>query len=296
MAASRAPWASGPGEILRHALGLLAKDTDANRRIAFLNIDNAVELIIKTYLTLPQRVSGLRLSRAEYSQISESFPLLLDALEHHAGAKLVGIDLGEIEWYHRLRNQLYHQGNGLTVEREKVEVYGELAKLLFGNLFGMALEIGVSVRVDALGKFMALWLNLEREATYLATLRAQPSSPYVWRSWQSALEAYVDEGRLQRSDLDEIDKLRILRNKVVHGKLDPEALDPKTLEALIRLANQLQKLSREHKTGDAATWCAFGTFQPELECVAGVRLWRYCLARAKPLPEFDLAPKAKASF
>ncbi len=273
MAASRAPWASGPGEILRHALGLLAKDTDANRRIAFLNIDNAVELIIKTYLTLPQRVSGLRLSRAEYSQISESFPLLLDALEHHAGAKLVGIDLGEIEWYHRLRNQLYHQGNGLTVEREKVEVYGELAKLLFGNLFGMALEIGVSVRVDALGKFMALWLNLEREATYLATLRAQPSSPYVWRY-----------------------KLRILRNKVVHGKLDPEALDPKTLEALIRLANQLQKLSREHKTGDAATWCAFGTFQPELECVAGVRLWRYCLARAKPLPEFDLAPKAKASF
>ena len=40
---------------------------------------------------------------------------MLDALEQYAAPKLAGIDLGEIEWYHRLRNQLYHQGNGLTV-------------------------------------------------------------------------------------------------------------------------------------------------------------------------------------
>src|SRR5262245_41320584 len=116
------PWASGPGEILRHGLSLLKKDTDANRRLAMIAIDNAVELTIKTYLGLPKRVTGLGISRKDFQEIAESFPALLDALEKHATDKLTGVDLGEVEWYHRLRNQLYHQGNGLTVERTKVEI------------------------------------------------------------------------------------------------------------------------------------------------------------------------------
>ncbi len=81
-------------------------------------IDNSVELAIKTYLGLPRRITGLSITRKEYSEIAESFPRLLDALEKHCGDKLEGLDLGEIEWYHRIRNQLYHQGNGLTVEKE----------------------------------------------------------------------------------------------------------------------------------------------------------------------------------
>lgn len=121
------PWASGPGEILRHGLGLLREDTDTNRRLAMIAIDNAVELTIKTYLGLPKRITGLHVPRKELSEISESFPALLDAIERHAHDKLLGIDLGEIEWYHRLRNELYHQGNGLTVERDKVNVYAQLA-------------------------------------------------------------------------------------------------------------------------------------------------------------------------
>ena len=92
-----------------------------------ISVDNAVELMIKTYLGLPKRVTGLAITRKDFEEISESFPAMLDALEKYASAKLVGIDLGEIEWYHRLRNELYHQGNGLTVERDKVEIYAQLA-------------------------------------------------------------------------------------------------------------------------------------------------------------------------
>ena len=98
------PWCTGPTEILEHALSLLEVDSDRNRRLAMIAIDNSVELTVKTYLGLPKRITGLTLSRREYGQISESFPSLLDALEEHAPDKLVGIDLGEIEWYHRLRN------------------------------------------------------------------------------------------------------------------------------------------------------------------------------------------------
>ena len=90
------PWATGPGEILRHGLSLLDEDSDANRRLAMIAIDNSVELIIKTFLGLPKRIAGISISRKEYQEISESFPALLDALEKHATDKIVGIDLGEV--------------------------------------------------------------------------------------------------------------------------------------------------------------------------------------------------------
>jgi hypothetical protein len=63
------PWASGPAEILRHGLGLLNSDSQVNRRLAMILIDNAVELMIGTYLGLPRRVTGL--SRACYSKADD---------------------------------------------------------------------------------------------------------------------------------------------------------------------------------------------------------------------------------
>jgi hypothetical protein len=96
MSAER-PWVSGPGEILKHGLKLLQDDSNTNRRLAMISIDNAVELMVKTFLGLPKRITGLTISRSEYQEISESFPKLLDTLEKHAADKLTGIDLGEID-------------------------------------------------------------------------------------------------------------------------------------------------------------------------------------------------------
>jgi hypothetical protein len=72
------PWASGPGEILRHGLELLNKDRDTNRRLAMISIDNAVELMVKTYFGLPKRITGLTITRKELQEIGESFPNLLE--------------------------------------------------------------------------------------------------------------------------------------------------------------------------------------------------------------------------
>jgi hypothetical protein len=67
------PWTSGPEEILEHGLGLLQEDTDKARRLAMLSIDNAVELIVKTYLGLPKRVTGLQIALREFQDFSERF-------------------------------------------------------------------------------------------------------------------------------------------------------------------------------------------------------------------------------
>lgn len=219
---TKQPWASGPSEILQHGLSLIHEDSDKNRRLALLSIDNAIELTIKTYLGLPRRITGINLSRKEFADISESFPRMLDALEEYAANKLEGIDLGEIEWFHRLRNQLYHQGNGLTVDRDKVEIYAELARLLFKNLFGFEVEVEKTKGHDILGGFLAAWVRLEKaihalsekHSEHLSTLGGRVQPPVM------AVRHLRHANVLDNQTYQEIDEIRQIRNKIVHGTED----------------------------------------------------------------------------
>jgi len=219
---SNSPWTNGPREILKHGLDLLKRDSDTNRRLAIISIDNSVELMIKTFLGLPKRINGLKISRKEFEDFAESFPKLLDALETHSPNKLIGIDLGEIEWYHRLRNQLYHQGNGLTVEKVNVEVYAELANLLFKNLFGQELLVDRTDHKELLSEFLSEWVVIEtgvhemaREHSLLGTTK---------NTVLDALRFIVNAGLLAQHDYKELNELRTIRNSLVHGKDDYRAL------------------------------------------------------------------------
>ena len=210
------PWASGPGEILQHGINLLQKDTDTNRRLAMLSIDNAVELMIKTYLGLPKGVNGLKISRKEFDEISESFPSLLDALEKHCGDKLEGIELPVIDWYHRLRNELYHQGNGLTVERNKVIVYAEIAQLLFRRLFGFDIEVDKPSSTELVGSFVTAWSNLYQLLESLAKIKF-PGRDF--RGTNAIVPELTAEGLLDRQTVERIRVLRRVRNNIVHGNM-----------------------------------------------------------------------------
>lgn len=122
------PWATGPGEILLHAYELLEFDSDRNRRLAMLSVDNSVELMLKTYLNLPRRLTRLEVPAQERKEAERIFPVLLDVMERYAPTKFTSVPVVEILWYHGLRNELYHNGNGLTVDRSKVEMYAGLAR------------------------------------------------------------------------------------------------------------------------------------------------------------------------
>lgn len=230
------PWASGPGEILQHGVNLLQEDSDTNRRLAMLSIDNAVELMVKTYLGLPKRVNGLNLSRKEFEDISESFPKLLDALEKHAGKKLEGIELAVIDWYHRLRNQLYHEGNGLTVEKDKVIVYAELAQLLFQRLFGFQIEIDKPSTTELVGNFVTAWSNLYQVLESLAKARFPNRS---FRGTTGIIPELTAIGYLDSNCVDEIRKIRMVRNDVVHGNI--KELSKEMIDRLNELTKQLQQ-------------------------------------------------------
>jgi len=241
---SNAPWASGPAEILKHGLSLLAEDSDRNRRLAMLNIDNAVELTLKTYIGLPRRVTGIKLSRNRFQEISESFPKLLDAIEEHVSEKIPGIDLGVIEWYHRLRNQLYHQGNGLTVEKQKAEMYAELGKQLFESLFEIRLEIEQTPQQSILGKFIQKWAQFEEVTTTLAHAHGLLMSDRRIVNPLKVISELKTRGFITQMEQQRLTELRKFRNQIVHGQLDYRSvLTPGILQELTRLITKFEAMA-----------------------------------------------------
>jgi hypothetical protein len=129
------PWTSGPKELLRHATEHLRLGSPFDHRIALISADNAVEIILRTFLRLPARArTETGPTRSEVERACESFGALLDLTEKHAIGLAQDVSLADIEYYHRLRNALYHEGNGITVEPAKVTAYVSLATFLLERL------------------------------------------------------------------------------------------------------------------------------------------------------------------
>lgn len=230
------PWAAGPGELLQHGIDLLEQDSGSGRRIAMILIDNAVELILKTYLTLPRRVTGLSLSRKQQDDYCQNFPSLLQGVEDHSPSKLIGLSLGEFEWFHRLRNELYHDGNGLTVEKKIVEVYAELAVLLFKSLFDCELHIESpkNSRAQLIGEFFEDWITIERKLAQSVGNGENISSGH-------AAEILFQTGKISKSDLDTFKQVQMIRNQLVHGEAEPEEmLRPANMSKVKQVANVLE--------------------------------------------------------
>jgi len=74
---TRLPWVIGPIEILNCANSLRRDMSDSSRRLCFLIVDNAVEVLIRTFLTLPERVTHIKISRKEFQDATDFFPKLL---------------------------------------------------------------------------------------------------------------------------------------------------------------------------------------------------------------------------
>ena len=238
------PWIEGPLELLKHGLEHLQLGSDFDARIAMISIDNAVELMIKTYLGLPSRVTGITgLSRRRYEEISQSFSSLLDGFEEFAPDKIVGIELGDIEWFHRLRNQLYHEGNGITVEREKVEGYAEIVKILFSNLFTVAVEDFIERRPHSLvGEFFSDWASLEQELIRLRDKYAVAKKDRLTPPTM-LIRQLEQAGILPASSIQQFNVVRQFRNELAHGFATPSASDLQshttTVKKLLKTVSEL---------------------------------------------------------
>lgn len=133
---------------------------------------------------------------------------MLDLLEEKFPERLNGIELSEIEWFHQLRNQLYHAGNGISVEASKVETYLEIAKILFENLFQEKLELDQPDSYSLqLGKFLHLWAAFDTELR--KRLPPKNDMAYYWK-----MDFIKETAPGMEGDFDD---LLMYRNMVVHN-------------------------------------------------------------------------------
>jgi len=201
-----------------------------------MSIDNAVELAIRTYLGLPKRVRGCPGPPRKDLQAVNTYPDLMDLFEKFGGDKLQGIDLGDIEWYHRIRNTLYHDGTGVTVDPERVDAYNQIANLLFKNLFeAEVVPESEHPPETLLGKFVLKWATLEIQIRSLASnyLPIRAASTHSLISLYDGLIANAIVSQILRQDLLE---LLTIRNKIIHNTNE---LNSKELLRLIVIIDKI---------------------------------------------------------
>ena len=242
------PWVAGPIEVLNYANSLRRDTSDSSRRLCFLIIDNAVEIIIRTFLVLPKRVSGIEIRRKELQAVTDSFPKLLDLIETKAKQKLVNVELGEIEYYHRQRNQLYHNGAGITIESSFVEGYFIQTTYLLLDLFGARFE---AFPEKGQPNFLLEWARFERWIRYIAFHFAKPSKNGVTRvpfqTPRYLIKKYLPI-KLNKSWVEKLNTLQETRNLVSHGlaNLD-ESTNDRALKELKSLWAQFNRSLKEAK-------------------------------------------------
>jgi hypothetical protein len=222
-------WASGALELLRHADSHIELETAFDSRIAFISIDNSVETSVRTYLNLPEKLSNLKVTRKERDDTGNSFPKMLDLLFKYASDKLIGLVEGDIEHYHRIRNQLYHDGTGLAVDVRYLKAYRQIASVLLNNLFDVKTD---QLNTDiSIGNLILLWNQIE------LCIQAKFKKHDISSSYTFKWEQLEKMGEISWDQFSKLTQLRMLRNNLVHSTT--ENFDNSQLEFGIHLAENL---------------------------------------------------------
>ncbi len=232
------PWRAGPEELLDHALEHLSEGNPFDYRIAMISIDNAVELAIKTFLGLPKRIRGTEgPSHKALQEASSSFPSILDLLEEFAKDRVIDLNLGDIEVYHRLRNTLYHDGNGITVDPTFVDSYLQIAKVLLDNLLGIKPKTDESTPpISSLGGLVSKWASLVQEVRKLAKAQLDREE-HLEEPILHTVDRLITKGVLDTQFRRRLKDANKMRNKLTHSISVP--LDEKNVFDLIGELNEL---------------------------------------------------------
>jgi hypothetical protein len=223
-------WASGAIELLRHADEHMGLDSAFDKRIAFISIDNAVETAIRTFINLPQGKSGVPFPGRDVNDAGNNFPKLVALVFRHASERVAGLDDGDIEHYHRIRNQLYHDGTGLSVDERYLKAYRQIACILLENLFDVSFEVQVTEEAS-LENLVLLWNQIESTLTRLMSASGIDSRHTF--KWEQAVQAGILDSELLR----QITELRSIRNLQVHASSDQ--LDQERIKLGIALGKRI---------------------------------------------------------
>lgn len=241
------PWAAGPFELIRHGDGHHKAGSDFDKRMALISYDNAIEVSITTFLQLhPTQRGGKTYERKKTEEWLTSYHKKLEFLEHFAmeGCIPLLVSIDEVIYYHGLRNELYHSGNGLVPESRHLDEARAAALFVFSCLFGYdaasLLEAErPKVPADAhsaltvKSRFLEAFIELEKTLRFVLNemglvTTGDGALPFV-ESWH-VFEKNV--GNIPINYSDYVKRSRSIRNAIVHGQ--PTRADDKDLAELTK--------------------------------------------------------------
>jgi len=131
-----------------------------------------------------------------------------------------------------------------------VEIYAEVANVLFKNIFGFPVVQDPSRRTENLGEFLAAWAELEQALRFLTEREVnrtrQPAR--VWTPIQESLRVVHKEGLFDSHEIREMEEFRRIRNLASHGHAGWESL--LTREMVDKLQHWAKRIRRVTESGD----------------------------------------------
>jgi len=240
-------WARGPFELIRHAESHLRIGTDFDKRIALIGFDNAIEVAITTFLQLhPRQRGGRQYRKEDVEKWLANYHSKLDFFFDHflkagtGGGILVPITVDEIIWFHNLRNELYHSGNGFVPEENSLKGSRAAALYVFSTLFEVNAEEVLDRQIaqpetpshanEVLSPRMAFlerFISLEKSLNASLRVVGVPLRGGGVQSWK----AFVHEcGKVPVHLSGSFERALQVRNAIVHG--NPIGVDDNELNQL----------------------------------------------------------------
>ena len=146
------PWLKGIHELIECAVDHYKKGKASDMRFAMIHIDNSVELAGRLYLKMEARLQDT-LPPNEMKEVERYFDKLLKQLSRHLA--LDNITRSNIEYFHSLRNSLYHDGNGISVNPEIVAAYLTIAISLLEQMYGLSIPFDGTIRESDLADLIS---------------------------------------------------------------------------------------------------------------------------------------------
>ncbi|MHA1456759.1 MAG: hypothetical protein ACTSR5_12385 [Promethearchaeota archaeon] len=224
-------WVSGPKELIEHALSLVKTGKDSDLRIAMICVDNATEIMIKSYLSLNKRILGIHYK--EYYYGIEKFPRMLNLLQKYLIQGEISLDeLDKIEFLHSIRNNLYHSGTGISIIKSFVNKYILLARDLLSRLFNFDIHLKTDDLSKIQGEFLQIFRNIEVNLKNFAlteNLIPLISKPYTIAKIMSIL---LNSKKVSYKFANKFAQIFKFRNEYIHGLKEPssEEIEIKMIE------------------------------------------------------------------
>ena len=249
------PWMKGPFELIRHADGHLQQKGDTDRRIALIGFDNAIEVSIDVYVRLhPKLRKGLEITGEEVKTAQKNYHTKVEFLDKHVQDRQIplSVPVDEIVWYHQLRNELYHSGNGMVPEEHVILGARTAALAVFQALFSLDVsellgEPSITRNRNAHTpivrtqnqemEFLRWFIELEqdiREALPKGNDQAMP----MRQMWKLLLKPRPDLADLEPI----IVRLSQTRNSIVHGQLSTSGTDGDLDKQMNNILEVLERL------------------------------------------------------